>query len=250
MMKFDSNSLRGALAALLCASSAAAFEAATTTAPQAMELKPFTALYQVQWHGINVGTSGLELKPPAPNGEYEYLSRSNARGIFRVVFSDEIIQNSRFVLRDGHVQALQFRGDDGSSATDKDVSLDFDWAKGRVTGTSEDKPVDLELKPETQDPMSVQIELMLALALGQVPSSVWLADKNEIKEFVYTDEGPRRLKTALGELDTIVLASRRPGANRITRMWFAPALGFVPVQAQRTRDGKIEFTMTVKTLKR
>jgi hypothetical protein len=51
-------------------------------------------------------------------------------------------------------------------------------------------------------------------------------------------------------LDTIVLASQRPGGNRITRMWFAPSLGYVPVQAQRTRDGKVEFTMSVKTLQR
>lgn len=218
---------------------------AAAPAPQ-----PFTALYQVQWHGINVGTSDLELKAPGAGGQYEYVSRSNARGIFHIVFSDEITQVSRFILHDGHAQPLKFRGDDGSPATDKDVSLDFDWTRSRVTGVSEDKPVDLALKPGTQDPMSVQIELMMALARGQVPKQVWLADKDEIKEFVYTNEGAQRLKTALGELDTIVLASQRPGGNRITRMWFAPSLGYVPVQAQRTRDGKVEFTMSVKTLQR
>ena len=151
---------------------------------------------------------------------------------------------------EGHVQPLRFRGDDGSPSTDQDVSLDFDWNAHRVRGVAEKKSVDLALKPDTQDPMSVQIELMLALGRQQVPASVWLADKDEIKEFLYTSEGTQRLKTALGELDTLVLASRRPGGNRITRMWFAPSLGYVPVQAQRTRDGKTEWTMVVKTLKR
>jgi hypothetical protein len=238
------------LAALLCAAGVTAAETGAEAAAPAGGLKPFAATYQVQWHGINVGTSTLELKPPAAGGEYEYVSRSNARGIFHIVFSDEITQISHFELREGHAQPLKFRGDDGSSATDKDVSLDFDWTRGRVKGVSEDKPVDLALKPDTQDPMSVQIELMLALARQQVPTQVWLADKDEIKEFVYTNEGNRRVKTALGELDTVVLASQRPGGNRITRMWFAPSLGYVPVQAQRTRDGKVEFTMNVKALKR
>lgn len=214
------------------------------------EPRPFDVLYQVQWHGINVGTSGLELKPPGADGQYRYVSRSNARGIFHIVFSDEITQASEFVLREGHVQPLRFRGDDGSPSTDQDVSLDFDWNAHRVRGVAEKKSVDLALKPDTQDPMSVQIELMLALGRQQVPASVWLADKDEIKEFLYTSEGTQRLKTALGELDTLVLASRRPGGNRITRMWFAPSLGYVPVQAQRTRDGKTEWTMVVKTLKR
>lgn len=218
--------------------------------PTSPELKAFSARYQVQWRGINVGTSDLELKPPSTSGEFEYISRSNARGIFRLVAGDEITQTSRFVLHAGHVQPLIFRGDDGSSSTEKDVSLDFDWSKARVKGTSEDKPVDLSLKPDTQDPMSVQIELMLALQTKQVPKIVWLADKDEIKDFNYTDEGSHRLKTALGDLDTIVLASQRPGSSRIMRLWFAPSLGFVPVQAQRTHDGKVEFTMFIKTLKR
>ena len=224
---------------------------AQTPAPQApLDLKAFSARYQVQWRGINVGTSDLELKAANSSAEFEYISRSNARGIFRLVAGDEITQTSRFVVHAGHVQPLVFRGDDGSASTEKDVSLDFDWNKARVKGTSEDKPVDLPLKPDTQDPMSVQIALMLALQTKQVPKVVWLADKDEIKEYNYTDEGSHRLKTALGDLDTIVLASQRPGSSRIMRLWFAPSLGFVPVQAQRTRDGKVEFTMTIKTLKR
>jgi hypothetical protein len=33
-------------------------------------------------------------------------------------------------------------------------------------------------------------------------------------------------------------------------MWFAPDLGFVPVQAERTRDGKLEFAIRIHSLKR
>ena len=235
---------------LLLLSWSAFAQAPEADAQPSPELKAFSARYEVQWRGINVGTSDLELKPANDLGKYEYVSRSNARGIFRVVAGGEITQTTHFILRDGHVQPLIFRGDDGSASTEKDVALDFDWSKARVKGISEDKRVDLALKPDTQDPMSVQIELMLALQTQQVPKIVWLADKDEIKDYNYTDEGAHRLRTALGELDTIVLASQRPGSSRIMRLWFAPSLGYVPVQAQRTRDGKTEFTMIIKTLKR
>jgi len=213
-------------------------------------VRPFSADYFVQWHGINVGISALQLKAPDASGEYQYLSRSNARGIFRVIFSEEIIQDSTMLVRDGHTRPLRYRADDGTPSTDKDISLDFDWHSNRVRGIAENKPVDMALKADTQDPMSVQIELMLALMRQQPPATIWLADKDEVKEFIYTDEGKARIQTELGDLDTIVLSSKRPGGNRITRLWFAPSLGFVPVQAQRTRDGKTEWTMKIRSLHR
>ena len=51
-------------------------------------------------------------------------------------------------------------------------------------------------------------------------------------------------------LDTVVVASQRAGNNRLLRMWFAPSLGYVPVQAERSRDGKLEFAMRIKSVSR
>jgi hypothetical protein len=48
----------------------------------------------------------------------------------------------------------------------------------------------------------------------------------------------------------VIVSSQRAGNNRVLRMWFAPSLGFLPVQAERTRDGKLEFAMRIKALKR
>jgi hypothetical protein len=31
-------------------------------------------------------------------------------------------------------------------------------------------------------------------------------------------------------------------------MWFAPSLGYVPVLAERSRGGKLEFAMKIKTV--
>ena len=69
-----------------------------------------------------------------------------------------------------------------------------------------------------------------------------------MKDFMYTREGTAKLRTAIGTLDTVIVASRRSANDsRVLRMWFAPALGFVPVQAERTRDGKLEFAMRIRT---
>jgi hypothetical protein len=144
------------------------------------------------------------------------------------------------------VRPLKYHGDDGSSSGD----LSFDWDAGRVRGVFDKRPVDLALKEGTQDVMSIQIEIMLELQRGRLSPTFQIIDQDEIKEFNYTNEGTVRLRTELGELDTVVVASQRTGNNRILRMWFAPSLGYVPVQAERTRDGKLEFAMRIQSLQR
>jgi hypothetical protein len=110
--------------------------------------------------------------------------------------------------------------------------------------------VNLQLTEGTQDLMSIQIEVLLDLENGNLPSAFQILDKDEIKNFNYTADGPARIRTALGELDTLVVSSQRPGNSRVLRMWFAPSLGFIPVQAERYRDGKLEFALRLKTLQR
>jgi hypothetical protein len=223
--------------------------AGSTVAAQAPSaeggIAPFSAHYQADWKSINVGTSDLELKPDAEPGHYLYTWTITAHGIFRL-YRPEVTQKSWLSINGDHARPEKYRAEDGSST----VSLDFDWDAGRVTGTSESKTVDLKVKDGIQDVMSIQVEVMLDLKKGNLPATFQIIDKDQPKEFIYSQEGSAHIRTALGELDTVIVASRQPGNNRILRMWFAPSLGFVPVQAERTRDGKLEFAMRIKTLKR
>ena len=209
-------------------------------------LAPFSAHYTADWRSLNVGTSDLVFKADTAPGTYVYTWRITAHGVFRVVYSNDVIQTSWLSVVGDHVRPVKYHAEQGDSA----VSIDFDWPGGRARGVSEKKPIDLALADGTQDVMSIQIEVMLDLKHGNLPKAFKILDKDEIKDFIYTREGPARLRTALGELDTVVVASQRAGNNRVLRMWFAPSLGYIPVQAERTRDGKLEFAMRIKTLQR
>jgi hypothetical protein len=208
-------------------------------------IAPFSAHYQADWKSISVGTSDLELKNDTEPGHYVYTWTITAHGIFRMVYRDDLIQKSWFSINGEHVRPAKYRAVDGSSSVD----LDFDWDGGHVRGTSENKPVDLTLAEGTQDVMSIQVEVMLDLKKGNLPKTFQIIDKDELKDFIYTQEGTANIRTDLGRLDTVIVSSQRTGNNRILRMWFAPSLGFVPVQAERTRDGKLEFAMRIKSLK-
>ena len=236
--------VRGFTALSLAVMAAPAARGQTPSAADA-GIAPFSAHYQADWKTMNVGTSDLELKQDTAPGHYLYTWTITAHGIFRL-YRDEVTQQSLLSINTEHVRPEKYRAEDGSSS----VNLEFDWDAGRVTGTSEKKPVDLKIKEGTQDLMSIQVEVMLDLKKGNLPATFQIIDKDRLKEFIYTEEGTARIRTAMGELDTVIVTSRQAGNNRILRMWFAPSLGFVPVQAERTRDGKLDFAMRIKTLKR
>jgi hypothetical protein len=210
-------------------------------------IEPFSAHYVAEWHDISVGTSDLKLERGAEPGHYHYSWTISARGIFRLVYSDDVTQQSWFAIVDGHIRPDKYRAAQGSAG----VNFDFDWPSGHARGSSEGKPVDLTLKPGTQDLMSIQVEVMLDLKNGNLPSNFTIIDKDQMKDFLYTREGTAKLQTSIGSLDTIIVASRHDANDRrVLRMWFAPDLGFVPVQAERTRDDKLEFAIRIRSLQR
>ncbi len=208
-------------------------------------IAPFSAHYVAEWKNNTVGTSDLKLERGAQPGQYVYRWTISARGIFRIVYSSDLTQQSWMSVVDGHVRPGKYRAEEGSSS----LSLDFDWGAGRAHGLSEGKPVQIELKPGSQDLMSIQVEIMLDLKNGALPGMFYIVDKDQLKDFIYKQEGAARIRTAIGQLDTIIVSSRRAGNDRILRMWFAPSLGFVPVQAERSRGDKLEFAMRIKSLR-
>jgi hypothetical protein len=211
-----------------------------------VDLKPYKASYTLEWKGITAGNSTLELK--ALGGDrYSFGASAAARGIFRMAFSDSVTQISTFRVVDGKVIPQAFNGmDDKERPTD----LAFDWTRRRVTGTAKGHAVDLELPEGAQDPMSLQVATLRALASGTLQSRVWLIDTDKLKEYELQREGTERIETALGAVDTIVYTSQRAAGDRVTRTWVAPSLGYLPVKAQRVRGKKVEFTMLIQGVER
>jgi Protein of unknown function (DUF3108) len=235
-------------ALLALAASAAVTSPAYAAVPAADEsgIAPFIAHYEASWKGISVGTSDIQLITGDEPGHYQYTWTITAHGLARLAYHDDLVQRSLLSLVGDHVRPDKYYGKEGDST----VEIDFDWPNKRATGVSETKPVDLKLQEGTQDVMSIQVEVMLDLKHGSLPNTFQIIDKDQLKEFNYTQEGTAKLRTAIGELDTIIVASRRTGNNRLLRMWFAPSLGFVPVQAERSRDGKLEIAMRIKSVDR
>lgn len=217
--------------------------------PTDVGVQAFTASYNVVFRGFNAGTSSLELT--RENGDrWRYVSRNHAHGLFRLALPGEIRQTSVLTIDGSGVRPLRYAADDGTESTTRDIRLEFDWSAGRVRGVAEQKSVDLPITARLQDGMSVQLALMRALSRGESPTGYALIDKDEIKEYRYDFEGRTRLQTAAGELEVVAWSSHRSNSNRITRVWYAPSLGYLPVQAERRKGDTVEWSMRLKTFRR
>jgi hypothetical protein len=214
--------------------------------PRPAELKPFTASFNITWHGISAGTAQLQLQL-LEDGRWSYQSLSTARGLFRLAMPAELRSRSVFLLRDGRILPDRFTADDGSTSSSKDQELRFDWVAGRVTGIAEKRRVDLPLKPGVLDTMSVQIALMHELLVGNTPRYFVIVDKDRIKDYTYSAVGEETLVTPIGEYRTLVFRSTRPGSDTGTYFWCAPALGFLPVKVERREGTKVQWSMSLVT---
>jgi hypothetical protein len=206
---------------------------------------PFVATYTVAWHGINAGTSTLELSETAP-GSYLYTSTDSAWGIFRLAFPHALRQSSRFRISAGEVEPLAFEAVGAGNA----VTAQFDWKSGQVTGMAKGKLLDLKLQPGTQDPLSVQIAIMLKLQAGNAPAGFWMLNTDEIDRFQYTRRQEATLDTPLGKLRTILYTSHAPGSNKTTYLWLAPALNYMPARAEQHVKGSTQVSLQIRSFSR
>jgi hypothetical protein len=217
---------------------------AAVTRADAVDLKPFRASYGAEWKGMSAASATFELRNNG-NGTYTYESVNKPRGLFRMALPDALLQASTFRITDGKVVPISFRGSDEK---ERPIELNFDWNARRVTGQAKGHAVDLELHEGSQDPMSLQIASLRALASGGLVANVWLVDSDKLKEYELKREGTAQIDTALGRLDTVIYTSKRAGGDRMTRTWVAPALGYLPVKAERIRNNKVEFSILVESI--
>jgi len=212
----------------------------------AAALGPYAATYSVSYSSMSVGESHMELRRDAQPGRWVMTSRSNARGFARLVAPDELVQTSWLEMQGATVRPLRYSFDDGGDG-DKNVRLDFDWSAGRVKGTSEGKAVDVATVPALQDSLTLQVAAALTLGQGGKLESLAMIEKDKVKQYRYVFERRETLATPIGTLETLVYRSERSGSDRYSRLWYAPALGYVNVRAEQFRGDKRLFSLKIKS---
>jgi hypothetical protein len=213
-------------------------------------LQPYKARYQVSYRGVSGGQVENSLSRGAATGQWLYETRAHPNLFGLIAVSREARERSVMQVTPDGVRPVSFDFNDGSADKAKDVRFTFDWTAGHVRGEAQGVPFDLPVKPGTQDTASVQAAMLVELLAGRAPQGYPILTGSRLRDYRYWPEGRATIVTPFGKFETVVWANQRDGSSRLTKVWHAPALGYVPVQAVQYRKGRAEVQMRLVSLER
>lgn len=215
-------------------------------------LRPHDVVYQFLFKGMSGGELELKLLPDTQPDSWIYETHAHPNFLASFFVSSNSIERGWFRVTPNGVEPTRYFIDGGSSDKSNDSDLRYDWAQGRITGIARGRPLDLAIEPGTQDVMSIRAVVLVDLLAGREPHEYTMLDGREFKRYVYTRVGTTKLKTDIGEFDTVIYKSDRKdsdGRGRIWQYWYAPALGWLPLRAEQREDGKTRMTLAIRSLK-
>lgn len=207
----------------------------------------YTAEYDVDYKGRNLGRAAFSVTA-TDGGRYVFESRTEIRGLLRLARPNALLERSRFEIVDGRIRPLSFEYEDGSRKGEENIREQFDWNAGVVVVDSERGSAEYELEGHVLDRGSAQVALMRDLSRGVEPGPYVLADEDGLKTYRYAREADERIETPVGELDVHVYVQQRDGSSRITRLWVAPSLEFLPARIAQFRDGELYTDFTLESV--
>jgi len=203
-------------------------------------LATYTAIYRVEYKGKDVGTSEFSVRYVAERDVYEFRSRTQAKGLLKLVSPNPVIERSEFRATADGIVALEFWFEDGSRKGEDNRHIVFDWEREVATVSGSDgSSREIPLQRGALDRGSLQVALMHDLATTGQTRRYLLTDEDSLQDYEYADNGPATTTTGLGALATRSLMQQREGSSRSTWLWMAPELQFLPARIEQHRNGEV-----------
>ena len=201
----------------------------------AADLPPaFRADYIIKKGPFELGRSSRELSY-GDNGELVFRADSESTGLVSLFYAEVIRETTRMQQIDGRVVPIEYQYQRNGKRK-RTISQQFDWASGNVTSQVDGTVYEFALDEHALDQNGYQVNLMIDLAKGLRDISYPVARKNKMRVYEISHVGDERLETVLGVLDTVVIQRKE---DKITTMWCAPDLHYLPVKIQHEEDGSV-----------
>lgn len=196
---------------------------------------PHNARYKIK---ISIASGVLETNVREDGDEYVVESVLKPTGLARLLTSGTIEEMSRFTVGSRGVRPNVFASKDTLSKVDTFMDFAFDWDAGEVRGTVNDDEYHFDLDGDVHDRVSIQYQLMHNLVVSADSKDYGLMEGDELKKLTITTSEPRRLKVPFGTFEVIGVSTQAANSKRITTLWCAEELGYLPVLIEQHRKGK------------
>ncbi len=200
-------------------------------------LVPHTATYKIK---ISVASGTLTTMVREAGDGFEASSTIKPTGFARLLASGTIREMSIFSADEDGVRPKEYQSRDGLSRDKTRMDFKFDWDKLAVTGTVNEDVYQYPLDQEVHDRVSIQYQLMHNLMSGTPGSEYAMLDDDELKQISDRSIGEKEIKVPYGRFNAIGIQHQAAGSKRITTLWCAEELGYLPVMIVQSRNGKVK----------
>jgi len=204
------------------------------------ELTPHRAEYKVK---INILSGQLNTELSATETGYVATHVIKPKGIAKLRGGHMRVRSEFATAPDG-VRPVNFHEVD-TIRGDPETRIEFDWTTNQASGTVGSDEVLLQLDGIAHDNVSIQYELMHDL-LNSGPSDTYvLFDVDKMRIANVRNVGAREIKTKAGTYEVVGIQHQKEGSSRVTTLWCAAALDYLPVVIEQHRKGKLNFRATL-----
>lgn len=206
----------------------------------ALELTPFSASYAADMKNIPV------------NGEAVHSLQQNADGSWHLSFSASMFvarltEESSLQVVDEQIRPLSYHYERRGLGRGKEITQQFDWQQGQVTGEYKDETFNLPTEPGLLDKTTYQLALQADLAAGKQDMQYRVVDGDEVEEYHFRVVGEDRVTTRVGQFDAVeVERIREPDAKRETTLWFAKDWNYLLVRLSQTETDGQHYQIMLK----
>lgn len=201
---------------------AGATGAAAPGAPQAV-----SASYEVFMNGARVAVMNETFEANA--GSYRIVSESHAVGLLKLFVREPLRVTSRGRLSATGLAPLYFEGKRGDDDP-RQVRVEFDWERERLTVTRKGRTETRPLPPRTQDQLSIMYQFMFLAPDRPQVLQLTRTTGRKIEQHRYTVRTGVDIETPLGRMTAVHLVRQQPPDEDGVELWLAPRYRFLPVK--------------------
>jgi len=192
------------------------------------------------FYKVRISVLGGTMRTTVTETENGFAAKSIIKpaGLAKLVMRGSIEERSEFTVGADGIRSAHYDSSDTLSRKDKFMAFDFDWANERVSGRINDQDFAFEFDGELHDRVSIQYELMYNLLNGITSGDYALLDGEKLKQLQISNIGTKTIKTPFGKFEAVGIQHRAMNSSRVSTLWCAEALGYLPVLIEQHRDGK------------
>ena len=189
-------------------------------------LEPFKVTYTVKKGLIKIGTITRSLEIDGNN--FVFTSLMEPSGITNFVTKEKLFEESKGIILDKNITTVSYIRE--TNNTKKDYTLKFFNQAKSVSRDDIEKGYNDIRETKLFDKLSYQAQLMIDLSQSPNSLSYDIAAKDEVVNYIITNEGLKKIKTPMGKMNAVAMTRKDPNSKKQSTIYCAEKLNWLPLR--------------------